>query len=327
MRRRTFIVAGIAVGMSPPLAYAQAEKVRRIGVLMNLAENDADSQVRLRTFLEELRSLGWIYSHNISMEIRWGEGRPENFRRHAANLAATSPDLLLAASGPVLAEVLAVTRTVPIVFAHVIDPVGNGFVESLNRPGGNATGFTLFDNGMSEKWLELLKEVMPSVARAAVLYDKGAASGLAQLKVIEAAAPAFGIELTPIDLRDPKELEHAVRRFAAAANGALIVTASPLTGIHRRLIFALSLEHRLPSICPFRNHAREGGLVAYAPDLLDSYRRAAHYADRILRGAAPGDLPVQNPVKFELAINLKTAKALGLTVPLSLLARADEVIE
>lgn len=326
MRRRDFLLSGLAAASIIQSAAAQSEQ-RRIGILMNLTESDPESQARLRTFMAELQKLGWSEGHNLRVDLRWGEGKPENFRHHAAELVALAPDLLLAASGPVLAQVQAATRTIPVVFAQVVDPIGGGLVDNLHRPGGNTTGFTLFEYNMSPKWLELLKEVAPHVARAAVLYDPAYFAGIGQLKAIEAAAPMLGIDLTAIDLRDAKEIEHGIRRFAASANGGLIVTAGPSLGLYRRLISSLATTYRLPAVYPFRRNAIDGGLIAYGPNLVDSFRRAADYVDRILRGASPGNLPIQTPVAYELVINLKAAAAMGLTVPASLLARADEVIE
>lgn len=328
MRRRATLM-----GLASALAGAEAARAqpsaakRRVGVLMNLAASDPESQKRLSAFLAELKKLGWTDATNLRIDVRWGEGKPEQFRQFAAALVASSPDLLVAASGPVLVELLAATRSVPIVFAQVIDPVGGGYVESLHRPGGNATGFTLFDYSMSAKWLELLKEVAPRTRRAAVLYDQGIAAGKGQLSELAAAAPKLGMDLVAIDIRDATEMTQRIREFATVADGGLIATASPLLGIHRQLVSSLAIECRLPAVYPTRLNAVEGGLIAYGPDLVDTYRGAARYADRILRGANPRDLPVQNPVKFELAINLNTARRMGLEIPTSLLARADEVIE
>jgi putative ABC transport system substrate-binding protein len=301
--------------------------VRRIGVLMSLAESDPQGQDRFAAFVQELRHLGWTSGSNARIETRWTAGSVENSRRHAAELVALIPDVILADGGTTLAPLQQVTRTVPIVFVNVTDPVGGGFVEGLARPGGNATGFTLFEYGISGKWLEMLKEIEPRISRAAVLRNPAVASGAGQLGAIQAVAPSFGVELTPVNLRDADEIERAVTVFARSPNGGLIVTASALADVHRELIIRLAARHLLPAVYPFRYYIPSGGLIAYGPDLVDPYRRAAGHIDRILKGEKPANLPVQNPTKFEMAINLKTAKALGLTIPPSLLARADEVIE
>lgn len=328
MRRRDFIVALGGMAALPLTAPAQdRRRMRRIGVLMNLAESDPESQARLKTFLGTLQQLGWTEGQNLQADIRWGEGKLERYRVHASELVASAPDLVVAASSPVLAALQKATRSVPIVFAQVIDPVGGGFVASLPRPGGNATGFTLFEYGMSAKWLELLKLVAPKLTRVAVLRDVDIASGIGQLAAIQAAAPSFGVELTPVNIRDTKEIERTISAFSSLIDSGMIATASPSLGVNRKLIISLAARHRIPTVYPFRLNAVEGGLMSYGPDLIDSYRHAALYVDRILKGEKPADLPVQNPTKFEFVINLKTAKALGLAVPALLLARADEVIE
>jgi putative ABC transport system substrate-binding protein len=263
----------------------------------------------------------------LRIDIRWAAGDAELYRKYAAELVALAPDIILASSSPTVAALQAATSTVPIVFAHAVDPVGAGFVDSLARPGGNATGFVLFEYGISAKWLELLKEIEPALKRVAVLRDPTTAAGMGQFGAIQSVAPSFGIEVNPVSLRDPGEIERGVTTFAASPNGGLIITAAPLGTLHRKLIIALAARHKLPAIYSSRFFAAEGGLVYYGPDLTDQYRRAAGYIDRILKGEKPANLAVQAPTKYELAINLKTAKALGLTVPPTLLTRADEVIE
>jgi putative ABC transport system substrate-binding protein len=271
--------------------------------------------------------LGWADSRNVRVDTRWATD-PGDLRRHAAELVALAPDVIVAATGTTtIAPLLQATRIVPIVFVLAIDPVGAGFVASLSRPGGNATGFTMFEYGMSVKWLELLKEIAPRVSRVAVLRDPAIASGIGQFGAVQAAAPSLGVELSPVDVHDEREIERAVTAFARSPNGGLIVTAAPLATRHRDLIIALAARHGLPAVYASRVFVTAGGLIYYGPDLIDQYRRAADYVDRILKGENPADLPVQAPNKYELAINLKTAQALGLTVPPTVLARADEVIE
>jgi putative ABC transport system substrate-binding protein len=327
MKRREFITLVGAAAAWPVAARAQqADRMRRIGVLMNLAADDPEGQVRLAAFRQALKQLGWNDGGNLWIDTRWST--PDDIRRHAAELAALAPDLLLAANDtPTVAPLLQATRTVPIVFVNVIDPVGAGFVASLAQPGGNATGFTIYEYSMSGKWLELLKEIAPRVTRAAVLRDPAVASGIGQFGAIQAVAPSLGVELHPIDPRDDGEIERAITGFASRPNGGLVVTATNLAAIHRAAIIALAARHRLLAVYPYRFFVAAGGLISYGPDTVDQYRRAASYVDRILKGEKPADLPVQAPVKYELAINLKTAKALGLEVPPTLLARADEVIE
>ena len=330
MRRRDFIglVGGAAVAW-PLVARAQEpERLRRIGVLVASPADDAESQARVAAFKEGLAQLGWTEGRNVRIDTRWATTNADDLRKHAAELAASTPDVLVGASGTTtVAALLQATRTVPIVFAIVVDPVGAGFVASLARPGGNATGFTMFEYGMSGKWLELLKQIAPGVTRAAVLRDPAIASGIGQFGAIQAVAPSLRVELSPVDVRDAPEIERAVTAFAGIENGGLVVTASPSGTVHRELIIALAARHKLPAVYWQRFYRASGGLMSYGPDLLDQYRRAAGYVDRILKGEKPADLPVQAPTKYELVINLKTAKALGLNVPQSLLARADEVIE
>jgi putative tryptophan/tyrosine transport system substrate-binding protein len=302
--------------------------MRRIGVLMHLAADDLEGQARIAAFLQGLQEGGWSVGRNVRIDYRWAVGDAERSRRYAAELVAFAPDAILAAGGAVVAPLLQATRTVPIVFVQTPDPVGAGFVASLARPGGNATGFSIFEFGISGKWLELLKEIAPRVTRAAVLRDLALAAGSGQLGAIQSVAPSFGVELSPIDVRGADEIEHAITAFArSSTNSGLIVTGSALATVHRDLIVALAARHRLPAVYPVRVFATGGGLISYGPDSIDPYRRAAGYVDRILRGEKPADLPVQTPTKYELVINLKTAKALGLDVPPTLLARADEVIE
>jgi putative tryptophan/tyrosine transport system substrate-binding protein len=330
MNRREFIsLLGGAAASWPLAARAQQpERVRRIGVLMASAADDSESQARIAAFLQGLAQLGWADGRNVRIDTRWATTDPDDLRRHAAELAALAPDVLVAATGTVtVVPLLQATRTVPIVFVQVIDPVGARFVVSLARPGGNATGFTIYEYGMSGKWLEFLKEIAPRMARAAVLRDPAIASGIGQFAAVQAVAPSLGVELSPVDVRDAGEIERAVTAFARSSNGGLIVTASALATHHRDLIIALAARHRLPAVYAYRYMVAAGGLASYGPDSIDQYRRAASYVDRILKGEKPADLPVQSPTKYETVINLKTAKALGLTVPDTVLARADEVIE
>jgi putative ABC transport system substrate-binding protein len=329
MQRRQFLglVGGVAAW--PVVARAQqGERVRRIGVLIASAADDFESQARIAGFLQGLQQLGWADGRNVRIDTRWATTNADDIRRHAVELVALTPDVLVAATGTVtVAPLLQATRTVPIVFVQVIDPVGAGFVTSLARPGGNATGFTIFEYGMSVKWLELLKEIAPRVTRAAVLRDPTIASGIGQFAAVQAVAPSLGVELSPVDVRDAGEIERAVMTFARSSNGGLIVTASALAQRHRDLIIALAARHLLPAVYPYRHFVTAGGLSSYGPDSIDPFRRAAGYVDRILKGEKPADLPVQAPTKYELVINLKTAKALEFAIPPAVLARADEVIE
>jgi putative tryptophan/tyrosine transport system substrate-binding protein len=329
VRRREFItlLGGTAVAVPLGVRAQQPERMRHIGVLMSTAADDAESQARIAAFLQGLQQLGWTDGRNVRVDNRWIVGSADDMRKYAAELIALAPDVILATGSSVLGQLLQATRTVPIVFALVVDPVGAGYVGSLARPGGNATGFTLFEYGLSGKWLELLKQIAPGVTRAAVLRDPSIASGIGQFAVIQSVAPSFGVEVSPLDVRDAGEIERAVAAFAPGSTGGLIMAASPSIVIHRDLIITLATRDHLPAVYPFRVFVTGGGLISYGPNLLDQYRRAAGYVDRILKGAKPADLPVQAPTKYELVINLKTAKALGLTVPPSLLANADEVIE
>jgi putative tryptophan/tyrosine transport system substrate-binding protein len=330
MRRRQFItLLGGAAAAWPLAAHAQQPGgMRRIGVLMASAADDLESQARVAAFVQGLAQLGWSDGRNVRIDTRWATTNADDLRRHAAELAALAPDVLVAGTGTATAApLLQATRTVPIVFVVVIDPVGAGFVASLARPGGNATGFTTFEYGLSGKWLELLKQIAPGVTRAAVLRDPAVASGIGQFGAVQAVAPSLGVELSPVDVRDAPEIERAVTSFARFGNGGLIVTPSPLSTRHRDLIIMLAARHRLPAVYAWRYFVTAGGLISYGPDSIDQYRQAAGYVDRILRGEKPADLPVQSPTRYELIINLKAAKALGLEVPATLLARADEVFE
>jgi len=328
MKRREFITLfGSAAAWSLTAYAQQPERTRRIGVLMFLAEDDPESRPRIAAFIEGLQQLGWIVGRNIQLEIRWGAADAVRSRRYAAELAALAPDVILAAASQSTAALREATRTLPIVFVGVTDPVGAGYVASLARPGGNATGFSYVEYGMSGKWLELLKEIAPSVTRAAILRDPTLPSGIGTLGAIQSAAPAFGIETSPMDVSDPGEIERGITDFARKSNGALVVTTSPQAIVNRKLIITLASQHRLPAVYFIRSFAKDGGLISYGPDAVAPYRQAAGYVDRILKGEKPADLPVQAPTKYEMVINLKTAKALGLTVPPALLTLADEVIE
>jgi putative ABC transport system substrate-binding protein len=328
MRRRDFItLLGTAVAWPVAARAQQREQMRRIGVLMNLGSDDAEGQARNAAFLQGLQELGWTVGRNVRIEYRWGAGDAELFRRHGLELVALAPDVILAGGGAVVPSLLQATRTIPIVFTLTPDPVGAGFVESLARPGGNATGFTIFEYGISGKWLELLKEIAPHVTRAAVIRDPAIAAGLGLWGAIQSVAPSLGVELRPLGVRDAGEIERVVTAFARSSNGGLIVTGSTLATVHRELITTLAARYRLPAVYPQRSFVTVGGLISYGPDSIDPYRQAAGYVDRILKGEKPSDLPVQVPTKYELVINLKAAKALGLDLPATVLARADEVIE
>ena len=327
MKRREFItlLGGAAAAWSLAAHAQQPDRMRRIGVLMNLAADDAEGQARIAAFVQALQRLGWSDGRNLRIDHRWAAGDTDRFHRYAEELLALAPDVILAAATPSVQALQQATRTVPIVFAIVADPVGAGFVDSLARPGGNLTGFTPFEYGMSGKWLELIKELAPRVTRVAVLRDL--TIGLGQLGAIQSVAPSLGIELRPVNVRDADEIERSIAAFAQGSNGALIVTASTSAIIHRELITTLAARNKLPAVYYTRYWVAGGGLMSYGPDFRDQFRQAAAYVDRILKGEKPADLPVQAPTKYQLVINLKTAKALGLTVPDSLLARADEVIE
>jgi putative tryptophan/tyrosine transport system substrate-binding protein len=328
IKRREFM-AGMGGAAAWPLAARaqQGERMRRIGVFFPGAADDTEYKARNAAFLQGLRDLGWIESRNVRIDYRWGGGDASNLPKQAVELAALAPDVILAAGGAVTGPLLQATRTVPIVFVIVPDPVGAGFVDSLARPGGNATGFINFEYSISAKWLELLKQVTPRVTRAAVLRDPAIAQGIGQFGAIQSVAPSLGVEVTPINVRDTGEIERSIAAFARSPDGGLIVTGSALAVVHREQIVTLAARHKLPAAYFIRAFVEAGGLLSYGPDYFDQFRRAAGYVDRILKGEKPADLAVQAPTKYELLINLKTAKALGLEVPAQLLARADEVIE
>jgi putative ABC transport system substrate-binding protein len=327
-RRELVALLGTTAAAWPLGARAQqGERMRRIGVLLPAAADDAAFQPRIRGFLQVLQQLGWSDGSNARIDTRWAGANADGIRRHAAELAALAPDVILTSGSGAVGALQQATRTVPIVFATVADPVGAGFVDSLSRPGGNITGFAIFEYAIGGKWLELLKEISPRMTRVAVLRDLAVAAGPGQFGAIQTAAPSFGMEVSPVNVRDASEIERAVMAFARSSNGGLIVTASPLAQLHRDLIITLAVRHKLPAVYFERFFVAEGGLISYGADFVDQFRRAAGYVDRILKGEKPADLPVQAPTKNELVINLKTAKALGLDVPPTLLARADEVIE
>jgi len=327
MKRREFITLLGGAAAWPIAAQAQqGERVRRIGVLVAVAD-DPEGQARIAAFLQGLQQLGWADGRNLQIDTRWSAGDADRFRKYAAELVALAPDVILAAGGAVVPSLLQATRTVPIVFTQTSDPVGAGFVDSLARPGGNATGFLGFEYGIGAKWLELLKEIAPRVTRVAVIRDVAIASGTGQWGALQSVAPSFGVELSPVNMRDVGEIERAVAAFARSPNGGMILTGSALAVVHRDLIVTLAARHKLPAVYYSRSFVTGGGLISYGPDAIDLHRRAASYVDRILKGERPADLPVQAPTKYELVINLKTAKALGLNMPATVLARADEAIE
>jgi putative tryptophan/tyrosine transport system substrate-binding protein len=328
MRRREFIrlVGGAAAW--PVVARAQQpERMRRIGVLLPSAASHVGFQNWVRAFLDEMKRLGWTAGGNVRIDTRWATTNAPDIRRHATDLVALAPDVILAHGASTVAALLSTTRTVPIVFAIVSDPVAAGFVDSLARPGGHTTGFMPFEYSMAGKWPELLKQIAPGVTRAAVLRDASNPTGIGQFGVVQAMAPSLRIEVSPINMRDAGEIERTLAAFARGANGGLILTPSAPANLHRDLIIALATRHELPAVYFERSFVNSGGLISYGPDFVDQYRRAAGYVDRILKGEKPAALPVQAPTKYELVINLKTARALGLDVPPTLLARADEVIE
>jgi putative ABC transport system substrate-binding protein len=330
LKRRDFIsLLGGAAAAWPLAVRAQptTERVRRIGVLMSTTADDPEGQARIAAFHQGLQELGWTLGRNARVDVRWGAFDADSSRHYATELVALAPEVIVATASAAMGALQQMRTVVPIVFVSIIDPVGAGFVKSLARPGGNVTGFSLFEYGLSGKWLELLKEIAPSVTRAAILREAAIASGVGQYAIIQALAPSLGIELSPIDLHDPGEIERGVLAFAREPNCGLIIVGAPSGVVHRDLIIALAARHRLPAVYPFPYFAHSGGLVAYGPDVVSQVRRAAGYVDRILKGAKPADLPVQAPTKYELVINLKTAKALGLEIPSSVLARANEVIE
>ena len=326
---RRELLAALGGAAAWPLAARaqQPERVRRIGILLATTADDADFQAWVGAFLQALALLGWTIGRNVRIDTRWATANAGEIRRHAAELVALAPDVILAHGSSTVGALTQATRTVPIVFPVVSDPVAAGFVDSLARPGGNATGFMTGEYSMGGKWLELLKQIAPGVTRAAVLRDATQGSGTSQFAVIQAAAPSLGVEVKPVNMRDAEEIERGVTVFARSPGGGLVVAAGPAATRHRDLIVKLAAQHRLPAVYYERFFVAGGGLISYGPDFIDQYRHAAGYVDRILKGEKPADMPVQAPTKYELVINLKTAKALGLIVPPSVLARADEVIE
>jgi putative tryptophan/tyrosine transport system substrate-binding protein len=333
MRRRDFIrvIAGAAGTwplFGPILARAQqSERVRRVGVLMSLAADDKEGQARLAAFVQGLQELGWIEGRNVRVDTRWAAGDGERIRKYTAELVALAPDVILASGGSVVGPLIQATRTVPIVFTQTPDPVGAGFVENLAHPGGNVTGFSIFDYSMGGKWLELLKQIAPGVTRVAVIRDPASPQGIGQFSSVQSLAPSLGLNVDPVNAREPGELERSIAAIAQTPNSGLIVTGSNVAIVNRELIIKLANQYKLPAVYGLLLFAAEGGLISYGAEAIDPHKRAAGYVDRILKGEKPANLPVQAPTKYELVINLKTAKSLGLTVPASLLARADEVIE
>ena len=330
MKRRAFItlLGGAATWPIAARAQQQPERMRRIAVLQGGSDkDDPRSQPNMAAFLQALQQLGWTDGRNVRIDYRWPAGDADKARKYAAELVALAPDVILAMGGPSLVSLLQATRTVPIVFVAVADPVGAGYVDSLSRPGGNATGFMLYEYDLSAKWLELLKEIAPGVTRAAVLRDSAIPTGIGQFAVIQSVSRSVGVEVSPLNLRDAGEIEPALAAFARPGNSGLIVTASPLSLVHREPIVALAARHKLPAVYWERYFVAVGGLISYGPDQTDMYRQAAGYVDRILKGEKPADLPVQAPTRYATVLNLKTAKALGLDVPATALVRADEVIE
>lgn len=328
MKRREFIAlfAG-AIAAWPKIVNAQSDRIRRIGVMLNLAPDDPETKARLAAFLQRLQEFGWTEGRNLKIDYRWGMGNLDHHRTNAAELVALAPDVILAHGSTIMGPLQRATRTVPIVFVSVSDPIAGGFVESLARPGGNATGFTSTDYGMSGKWLEILRQIAPQITRVGVIRDPDQVSGGGQLGAIQAVASLLGVGFNPLGVRDAGEIKRAITAFGQQPNGGLIVTTSALAQIHRDLIIRLAAQQRLPAIYPYRLFVTSGGLMCYGPQIVDEYRRAASYVDRIFKGEKPSALPVQQPDKFDLVINLKTAKALGLDVPPTMLARAAEVIE
>jgi putative ABC transport system substrate-binding protein len=327
MTRREFITLICGAAIWPLAGRAQGEPARRLGVLMNTAADDQPGQARIAALRESLQQLGWTDGGNVRIEVRWGENDVEKDRKYAAELVKFAPDVILASGTLSVTALQRETQTIPVVFNSVSDPVGAGIVDTLAHPGGNVTGFMLLEYSSSGKWLELLKQVAPHVTRAAVLRDPTNPAGIAQFGAIQALAQSLGMEVRPVGIRDAAEIERAVESLARSGNAGLVSTGSASESIHRDLIISLAAKYKLPAVYSFSGDVRSGGLLSYGPDRVDQYRRAANYIDRILRGEKPGDLPVQAPTKFELAINLKTAKTLGVSVPQSLLATADEVVE
>jgi putative tryptophan/tyrosine transport system substrate-binding protein len=328
MRRREFVTLLGGAAALPLAALAQqGERMRHIGLLLPASADDPEFQARIKAFLQGLALSGWTVGRNVQLEYRWAGTNPDDIRRHATELVALKPDVILASGSTPVGALQQATRAIPIVFATAADPVGAGFVDSLSRPGGNITGFAIFEYAIGGKWLELLKEVSPRTTRVAVVRDLSIAAGPGQFAAIQNVAPSLGVEVIPVNVHDAPEIERAVVAFARSPNGGLIVTATPLAQRHHDLIVTLAARYKLPAIYFERFFVADGGLISYGADFLDQFRRAAGYVDRILKGEKPADLPVQAPTKYELAINLKTAKALGLEIPTTLLARADKVIE
>jgi putative ABC transport system substrate-binding protein len=328
VRRREFMaLVGGGAAWAVAANAQPAERMRRIGVILPAAADNSQFQTWLGAFLQGLGQAGWLIGGNVRIDIRWATTNPAEGRRHAMELAALAPDVILAHGVSTVGSLQQATRTLPIVFPVISDPVGAGVVDSLARPGGNATGFMVFEYSLSGKWLELLKQIAPGVMRVAVLRDATNPGGMAQFGAIQSVAPSLGVEVSPVNLRDAPEIERALAAFARSGNGGLIATATGLASRHRELIIMLAARHKLPAVYYERSFAAAGGLISYGPDYVDQYRRAAGYVDRILKGEKPADLPVQAPTKHEMVVNLKTAKALGLDVPPPVLARADEVIE
>jgi putative ABC transport system substrate-binding protein len=329
MQRRGFLaILGSAVAAFPLTARSQqADRMRRIGVLIGLAANDAQGQAALAALLQAFAQLGWVDGRNVKIDYRWGGGNADEARKYAAELVGLGPEVMMATGGASVGALLQASKTIPVVFANVPDPVGSGFVESLSRPGGSATGFVQFEYSLSGKWLELLKQIAPDVKNSAILWDPTIVAGIGQFAVIQSVAPSLGLEVHAINVRDAAGIERAIEAFARIPNGGMIVTASALAIIHRDLIVKLAARHRLPTVYFQKVFVTGGGLISYGADFIDQYRRAAGYVDRILRGEKPADLPVQAPTKYELAINLKAAKAGGFTIPPQVLTSADEVIE
>jgi putative tryptophan/tyrosine transport system substrate-binding protein len=329
MRRREFIslIGGAAIAYPLAARAQQSSQMKHLGVLMNETADNPEAQNRFAAFLQGLQEAGWAVGRNLRIDIRWGAGDVDRLRRYAAELVSLAPDVILGQGSSTMRPLLQATRTVPIVFPVSSDPVGAGFVDSLARPGGNATGFMSFEYSLSGKWLELLKETAPTITRVAVLRDASQGSGTSMYAIIQAMAPSLRVEVTPVNMRDASEIERAIEVFTRVSNGGLIVTSGGSIDLRRDLIIALAARHKLPAVYGERNFVTAGGLISYGPEYVDQYRRAASYVDRILKGEKPADLPVQAPNKYELVINLKTAKALGLTIPPAVLARADAVIE
>jgi putative tryptophan/tyrosine transport system substrate-binding protein len=325
-RKAITLLGGAAAGWPLAASAQQPGGMRRIGVLMAAAADDPEYQARVEAFQQALGQLGWTISRNVRIDTRWATTNVDR-STSAAELVALAPDVILASGETIMPALRQATRTVPTVFVQVADPVGAGFVDSLARPGGNVTGFMVFEFSLSGKWLELLKQIAPAVTRVAVLRDSAIGTGTSQFAAIQAVAPALGVEVIPVNVHDASEIERSVGSFARSGNGGLIATAGALTNAHRDLITALAARHRLPAVYPYRYFVAAGGLISYGPDVIDQYRRAAGYVDRILKGEKPADLPVQAPTKYQTVINLKAAKALGLDVPAAVLVRADEVIE